>query len=711
MQNGNTARTGIVSQNLRSARRGGPLGWRGQVRTTMDPVNATSTPPTINDPLTAALARWRQQVERDLKGAPFEKRLVTRTPEGIALQPLYTRADLPADWDDAAQPGEAPFRRGLRSVSATAPARRLQQIQRADATAFNAALRAALMNGQDAVVVPGPGAEVGGWHPADLDDLRTALAGVDLHAVPVHFVGDDDPLPAAALLLAWARATGFDPAKLTGSVAVDVIASAARAGAAPVEWAAAFEGVAGWLKWTSTHAPALKSVLIDATVWSDAGATATQELAFALAALVDNLRELGARGLAPETVLAGLLVRFGVGPRFFMEIAKFRAWRLLLAKVLAASQADVQAAAGSAVHASTGRWNKTRLDAQVNILRATTEGLSAVLGGVDGVDIAAFDEPAGAPSPLAERIARNLHTLLNEEFGFAVPGDVAGGSWYVEKLTDDLARQAWKLFREVETHGGLRAALAEGWVQAQITGSVETRDRDYATRRSGLIGSNLFPNARDVLPAAMPTGSPRVKSCVSARVWPDCLTGAVAALREGVSVANAVRDGAKPIATVSFTPVLGYRAAAPFERLRAASAQFALDHGRTPQAFLARLGPVKQHKPRADFSAGFLAVAGFALTGREAHETAEAAAVAAIASGAEVVVICSTDETYPELVPPLAAAVKAANPRVQVVLAGQPQDAALAAAFRSAGVDEFIHVRADVPATLGRLLKAVGANL
>ena len=657
--------------------------------------------------LDAALAAWRSQIDKDLKGADFNRRLVTRTPEGIALQPLYTRANLPASISTREKPGEAPFRRGLVNQPTC---RKLQSIRRPDPAAFNTAIKHALMNGQDAVVLPHVDTAGSDWSPHQLDDLTTALADVELTAVPVHLRTGADPLPAAALYLAHAKARGMATEELSGSVAADPIGESARSGSAPTDDAALLNNLDGWTQWCASHAPGLRTIAINATVWSDAGANATQELGFALATMAEYLREFAGRELDGLTVLRHSLVTFGVGPKFFTELAKFRAWRVVVSKLLVGLGEDPMTAQGMAVHAQVGAWNKSQLDVHANMLRSTTEALSAIVGGVDGLQVPSFDEVLSEHSVMGERIARNLHAIIGEEFGFSNTQDAGGGSWYIENLSDSLARGAWDVFREIEKQGGMRAALKADWPQSQVQAVVASRESDFAVRKSGMIGTNSFPNLRDRLSETTSAGSTACSvglDSVDARAWPECLSAAVAAIRDGVAVAEATPAPAKPIAMTTFTPAVPYRAAAVFETLRRRAQKIENERGRDLTALMLKMGPVKQHKPRAEFATEFVSVGGFAPSAKQTFATASEAAMTAIESDADVAVICSTDETYPELVPEIARAIKAAKPAMQIVLAGLPREEAMVECFRSAGVDEFIHVRAHVPDVLGRLLTAL----
>jgi len=633
-------------------------------------VSTTSTAPL--DALNEASARWKKTVEAELKGVPFEKKLVTRTPEGIALQPLYTRADLAGLADVTSAPGTAPYLRGTRPLGYKAGGWEVaQEIPASDPVAFNKALLADLMGGQDSVALTAAGAGLSGVSIKSLQDLEKAIAGVELAVLPVHLRSAVNVAGLGADYLALVNARGVAASALSGSVTADPLASWVRNGCVEGGLAPAIAAVLAWSGTAAVTAPRLHTVGIDATVWADAAGTSTQELAFALAAVSEYLRAFAAQGVTAATVAPRLRFSFAMGPQFFIEVAKLRAFRPLLTRVLVAFGAAPTAAGGVAVHATTGRWNKTLLDAHVNMLRVTTEALSAVLGGVDSLHVAPYDELTGASDTISRRIARNVHVLLAEEFGMTLTADPAGGSFYVEKLTDELGRKAWALFQDIESKGGLIAALKAGYPQSLVQKSAADKSAAIASRRMGIVGTNLFPNLKE----------------------------------KPLSAAPAPAVGAAP----DITPLPACRASAEIETLRFAADAFAKRTGAGPKVFLAKMGPVIQHKPRADFSAGFFAVGGFEPLGKLSFDTAEAAAQAAAASGAAIAVLCSTDDTYPELAPVFARTLKAAKPDITVILAGLPADAAVVASFREAGFDDFIHVRANFTGMLANLLKKIGA--
>lgn len=628
------------------------------------------TKETITDELGARIAAWRKTVEAELKGVPFEKKLVTRTPEGVALNPLYTRLDLAGVASADTVPGTRPFVRGVKLFGYKKNSWSVaQESVVSSPEEFNRVLLADLMAGQNSAVMP---AGAACYSEAE---LAAALKGVALAAIPVHFDAGVKVDGAASSYLKLVRERGLDTRQLTGSVTLDPLASWACRGGLPVSLDKAFDDLAVWVKLAAKDAPAVRTVGLDATTWADAGGTAVHELAFALAAASATLGALADRGVSVQHAASKIQCRFAIGPQFFMEIAKFRALRGLWSRLLKGYGIEPTADLMPAVHARTGRWNKTVHDAHVNMLRVTTEALSAVLGGVESLHIAPYNEVSGETDEISRRIARNVHVLLAEEFSFTEVADAAGGSWYVEKLTDELARKAWALFQEIESGGGFCAALRAGKPQAMVAKAAEEKSAALDQRRAGLIGTNLFPNLAEKVLAV------KTSSC-----------GCKSAAKEE-----------------AITPAVPVRAAAKFEKLRAAAKSMEARTGKPPQIFVARMGPVKQHKPRADFTLGLFSVGGFKALGKTAYADAAEAARAAAESGAPIAVLCSTDDTYPELVPVFAKTLKELAPGVTVVLAGLPAEKETVAAFQAAGVDEFIHVRTNVRETLEKFLTKIGA--
>ena len=638
---------------------------------------------TADAALTAAKDNWRRNVEAELKGASFEKKLLTRTFEGVTLQPLYTRADIASRPEHAAMlsrpAGSTPYLRGTRASGYAAKSWEVaQEIAAPDAREFNRRLREDLMGGQDAaVIVSRSTARPDGIDIADTTSLGVALDGIELAVLPVHIDAGVDATALGAALLKLGSEKLESTEELAGSVTADPLANWAAGGGLAASYSDALDALASWTKNAASAAPSLRTIGVDGRLWAETGGTAVHELACALSATVEYLRELQVRGVPLAVSVPRLVVTLSSGPQFLMETAKFRAWRPLLARVVAAMGGDATLSGWATVHASTTRWNKTRLDPHVNMLRVTTEAFAAVLGGVDALHIAPYDAIAGDKASgdgVSRRIARNVHALLAEEFGATAPADPAGGSWCIESLTDELARKAWAQFQTFEKLGGFSAALRAGEPQKLVAAAAAEKAQAFGARRSGLVGTNLFPNLKETSLPPAPANAP-----------------------------------GQPVTKEIIAAVTPFRAAAGFEALRDASAAYAARTGARPRVFVAKMGPVLQHKARADFAAGFFAPGGFELLAKKSFATAAEAAEAAAASGAPIAVLCSTDDTYPELVPGFAAALRASRPEMTLVLAGLPADAAVRDAFSAAGIDLFIHLRAPVEETLASLLKKIGA--
>lgn len=668
-----------------------------------------------SEALSAALAHWKSIVISELKGASFDQKLVTRTIEGVELQPLYSRADLMGLPDLKSAPGSPPFLRGVRANGINGCSWEIaQEIEAKSPVEFNNAILVGLMHGQNSVVLPPARlASETGVMFSDLRALSAALAGVDLSAVSVHQRAGADAWPSAALYLALIQERSMASEHLRGSILADPLSNWANAGQLANSLGRYYDSLASWVKWAAARAPLLQTVGVNAGIWGDAGGTAVQELAFALATATEYLRELEQRGVPLDMAAEKMSFQFSIGSQFFTEIAKFRALRPLWARILVSFGVDVNLTSCASLHAVTCRWNKTLLDPHVNMLRVTTEALSAVLGGCDRLHIGPYNEVTGITDAVSRRVACNVHTILADECGFTQPADPAGGSWYVEKYTDELARKAWALFQDIERQGGFAAALHEGTPQRLVEKVATEKTDAVGTRRLRLIGTNLFPNLKEkplVISGAieqLPTTSITQGFVPAGADWPAHLEAAINAI-----IGGSVLDQPTSLAVTELVikKVIPWRASAGYERLREASNAYFLDTGKRPQVFIAKMGAAVQHKARADFSAEFFSAGGFEVLDKHNFETAEAAATAFANSGASIAVLCSTDETYPVLVPVFASSVKVAHQGINtVVLAGLPAEPALVASYIAAGIDEFLHVRTNAYDLLAKLLKQNGA--
>ncbi|MER2556065.1 MAG: methylmalonyl-CoA mutase family protein [Candidatus Competibacter denitrificans] len=699
--------------------------------------------PTFNEFPPTPYEEWRKAIDKILKGAPFEKRLITKTYEDIDLQPMYRQEDIAGLPHLDGLPGFTPYLRGATPMGyATTSWDVAQEMPYSTPAAFNAALKADLERGQNAVnivldrpTLAGVDADQaeaddvgkGGLSISSVADLAAALEGVDLEKTPVYIQASTSALTFTALLAGLVKQQGKSLDKVRGAIGMDPLGQLARDGRLPRDLDGIYEVMAQLATWAKNNAPQLRTITVQGHPYHNGGASATQELAFALATAVDYLRALQARGLSIDDAAPRFRFALSIGSNFFMEIARLRAARVLWAKIIQAFGGNAESQK-MRLHARTSAWNQTVYDPHVNLLRATTEAFSGAVGGCDSLHISPFDELLRVPDEFARRVARNTHTVLREESHVTKTVDPAGGSWYVENLTDAVARKTWGIFQEVEKQGGMAKALEAGWPQNQVADTASKRAANIAKRKDIFVGTNMYPNMKEtrIEPApvdawavqnerkealkavrAKASGNKQAALDTLAKGGANAVESAISAAAAGATlgeIAQAARTNAKPGPTIN--SIRAERGAQAFERLRQVTESFAAHTGQPPQVFLATMGPLTQHKGRADFTTAFLGVGGFETIYPSGFDTPDAAAQAALASNAKAVVICSTDATYPDIVPTLAQTLKKANPDVTVLLAGYPAEHV--EAFKAAGVDDFIHLAANCQSLLTTLQKKMG---
>lgn len=662
-------------------------------------------------------ALWRSLTEKVLGGVPFDKKLVVKTPEGIAVEPIYGPDALEGLALADTVPGRFPYVRGTRPEGYRSGAWQIcQRLPYPTAEEFNAAAARDLSRGQDALVITFDRAGRQGMDPADRGgdggtsistqaDFDAAVKGLDLSEVAVHVEAGVAAPAAAQMLFAQAKAP------VSGSVLMDPVALLATEGYVPMTLDRVWDVMAAHVKHVDTLGPGFRSVGVDVSWSGGAGGHAVFDLAMMLASAAETFRALQERGISPDLAASKALVRFSVGTDFFMETAKFRAARGLWAHLVRACGGG-EDAAKLVQHAQTSVWEQSGLDPYVNLLRATSEAFSAVVGGVDGLTVDPFDAVAGLPNEFSRRIARNIQLVLRDEAHLTEVVDPAGGSWLVETLTQELSKRAWALFQEIEGKGGLIGMLRDGSLREELLKIAAEKKLKLARRQAVKVGVNQYANleeksleirtpalddvAHEAKKRIEKLKATRDETAVRARLK-ELAGDAVPAmpcqvLSQGATLGE-VMEALGAGETARVVPVKLDRLTEGYERLRENMALYVAEHGAAPKIYMAQMGPVRQHKIRSDFSAEFLKPSGFEIVAEGSHDTAEAAAAAAVASGAAATVICSTDDTYPELVPVFAKAVKAADPKVQVLVAGLLPD--FVEAFKAAGVDEFIHLRAN----------------
>jgi methylmalonyl-CoA mutase len=549
---------------------------------------------------------WEEAIRKDLKGTDYAKKLIWQTGEGLAVKPYYRAEDIVGLDLPAAAPGDFPYLRGDRP---SGDWRIREEIDAADPEQANHAAHHAVIAGAEEIAFRNVAVK-------NASDLGLLLANLD--EIPVHFQSADEPLLRLLIERLKARprlapvSTGFNP-----RTNLDFAAKAA--GAAP-------------------------SALIPFTLHGDeleaAGATAVEEVGFTLAAAIDFLSEMQARNADMNRAAACIAFDFSIGANFFFQIAKFRAFRLLWSRVVE-SFGGSHESARARIHARTSRWNKTVYDPHVNILRGTTEAISAILGGADSLTVAPFDECYKEPDDASRRLARNTQILLKQEALLSRVADPGGGSYAIEVITDFLAREGWKTIQHIEAAGGYRKAQADGIVTRALVQSMAAREKEVISRRRVFTGTNQYANRSEK-----------------------------ALDRIDVSRSSSGRRGARI-----------------YEQIRLRTERHAAATGQTPRVLLAEIGDAKMRSARSAFAGNFFACAGFDIVTQRFATPAEIATV-----DAKLIVLCSSDPEYSALARDLIAKLKAHKRKTPVLIAGNPEDAEQ---MRAAGVADFVHIRTN----------------
>lgn len=680
---------------------------------------------------------WRALAESSLNGVPFEKKLVTHTYEGIDLQPVYTREDQLGEGDASGLPGWPPFVRGSAALGAVAEGWDLRQEHSSpQQAAANEAILADLEGGVTSLLLVLDRAARAGFDPDDgravdltgrgglmayhVDDLDRALADVHLTMVGVSIEAGAAFIPAAALLVAlWLRRQ-LSPDEVSGAFNADPLAVLAREGQLPMTVETALAQMSDLAAWTSENYPQVTAVSVDTSPYHHAGATAAQDLAIAMATAVQYLRAMTDSGMAIDAAAKQILFRISLGTHHFLSIAKLRAGRKLWAQVVEACGGSPESAA---MHVHTRLSNRvlTQHDPYVNLLRNTVGVFAAGIGGADAITSIPFDYATGQPDDFSRRVARNTGLLLQEEAHLHRVIDPAGGSWFLEQLTHQIAEKAWEVFQEIERQGGIVASLESGWVAEQIDSAFSPRAKDIATRKEGITGVSEFPDLDEERIVHPPPDPQELRADAALRVdalrnelvslslvssATDVMAAAAQAAEDGATLGQLAEALGFHSQSTNVTPLETHNFAKPFEELRDAGDAWQAIHGRRPSIFLANMGHISHHTARATYSKNFFEAGGFEVLTNEGFLDADASVQAFAESGSGIAVICSSDKLYPEFVPEVAPKLKAAGART-VVLAGKPGPNE--EAWRAAGVDRFIFISCDVLATLRELLEEEGA--
>ena len=595
--------------------------------------------------------QWEETIKADLKGADYEKKLVWRTGEGFNVKPYYRAEDLQNLSYLNVLPGEFPFVRGNKKGQNLWEIR--QEVKVSSAKEANATALDALAKGVDAV-----GFTISPKSKATEMDLDQLLKGIDLSKQPLYFEAGVN----SAAILEYLAANGA----VKGGVFFDPCGRLACSGTYFGQKSFPRQMLVELISASESMAEC-RVIGVDGSLFQNAGATLVQELAFSLAAGNEYLTQLTEAGFDAAKVAQKMAFRFAIGPNYFMEMAKFRAARLLWARIVDAWKPGSGSSAAMYIHGVTASWNMTQYDAHVNMLRTTTEAMSAALAGVDAISVLSFDAAFKVSDRFSERIARNQQIVLKEEAWLDKVADPAAGSYYIENLTHSMVEAAWPLFCKIDEMGGFLAALTSGFIQQQVGESAAGKRDALAKRKAILLGTNQYANTGETLLSRLEMPAIGV-----------CCTFSEEALVK---------------------PIQPFRLAESFEALRLKTER----SGKKPKVFLLTIGNLAMRKARAGFSLNFFAVAGFEIIDNNGFETINEGVEAAVKAGADIVVLCSSDDEYATYAPQ---AVEALRGKALFVLAGYPKEQV--ETLKAAGVENFIFAGQNVLSALESFQSKLG---
>ena len=587
---------------------------------------------------------WMAKINADLKGADFSKKLVWRTNEGFNVMPFYRKEDIEGLYTIGSLPGEFPFVRGTRDNNDWLIR---QQILGETPQEINDHARHSIDRGVESI-----GIKL--CKDFKASDLETILKDIDICKIEVNIsCCPGKAAEVAEALVAYVKAHGAAEC-FRGAVEFNPFKRLLRHGL-PFPKSISEEAVKVYN--TVKEIKGIKCFMVDSFMLNNAGAYISQELGYALAWGAQWMTMLTEAGLKPCEANARIKFNMGISSNYFMELAKFRAARMLWAEIVKAYNPESDECCKINVHAVTSQFNQTIYDAHVNLLRSMTETMSAALAGVDSIETLPFDMQYKQPDEFSERIARNQQLLLRSESHL---DKVVGGSYYIETLTASIAEQAWKLFLETQEAGGFEALLTKGEIQGKVNESGIKRHTDVARRKEILLGTNQYPNFNE-------KALDKIEKC-------GCSCGCGE---------EKPADGA--VAALNFD-----RAASQFEQLRLDTERSA----KRPKVFMLTIGNLAMRLARAQFSANFFGCAGYEIIDNIGFNTVKDGVDAAMEKGADIVVLCSSDDEYAQFAPE---AYKELNGRALFVVAGAP---ACMDDLKAQGIEDFIHVRVNVLETL-----------
>ncbi|MDZ7716759.1 MAG: methylmalonyl-CoA mutase family protein [Balneolaceae bacterium] len=641
---------------------------------------------------------WEEVIKKDLRGADYKEKLKWETGEGIKALPFYRREDL----EDLNIPRKIFQEKNEWQIR--------QPIFDQKIDDANSAAKQAIDRGADGVSFKTHARYTDGMLGGDLEgtaiqsqqDFDELVSGMDLAKTSIHIDGGMLSPIFAAMLHNTCHSNSIDTLSVNGSLMYDPFAFILKNGCLPKDEQQFISETAQLAAFSKQHLPGLRSLAVDARIFHNSGSTIAEELGFALATGSEYLARLTDIGMKPSEVAKTIHFNFSIGSSYFLEIAKFRAARILWQKILQAYGVEKQE---MYIHGSTSTWNKTIFDPYVNMLRSSTEGMSAAISGCDAITVNPFDATFDQPDELSQRVARNQQIIFKEEAYLNKVSDPAAGSYYVEQLTDKIAEAAWNCFQEVETQGGMLQSIKDRYIQITIEESRKQQDQKIASRGRIFVGTNQYPNPEEEISPDRKDKYQTVslnESNAEIQIDNNSFMSSLAkALQNGALMGDLVPT-LFDIDRLDIRPLRPYRGAQAFEELRLATQQ----HSKTPKVLNVPMGDKKMRKARSAFSNNFFGCVGYDMEDPIGYESIDEIVSAIEKHQPDIVVLCSSDDEYPKLVSELTKKIESTDQKPVLVLAGYPKEHI--EEFEKAGVDEFIHAKCNVLETLKRFQQKLG---
>lgn len=653
-------------------------------------------------------AEWKAEIEKDLKGGDIGK-LDWKPYEGFSVSPFYTEEDLQdVSYLTGQYPGAFPYARG--NGTADNDWNINEYIIAGSVKEANVLALKSLGTGAQSLtfVCEAGDGYISGIPVQSVRDMSSLLKNIPIEKAPVHFKCGTAAAGILALFIIEAGKRGLGKMTLRGSVDADPLKHLALSGSFPGDERGTFEELRSVISYLENNMPSYRALEVSGHHFHDSGASAVQELAFTLASGVEYLDRLTSLDMSVDRITSHMSFSFSIGSDYFMEIAKLRAARLLWASIVEAYGARKEPAEKMIIKTKTSSWNMTVFDPYVNMLRGTVEAMAAAIGGCESLEVLPLDSVYERPGEFSRRLARNTQLILKHESYLDRVADPSGGSYYIERLTDSLADSAWELFRRVEGTGGLVYALKSGLVQEEIRKTRTERDRDIASGKTTLLGTNQYPDLREkghgkrgplVPTKPLRSGDRKLGGEFSIKEYIEYLA-------EKKSYLGDILPDNPETGDVQVEPIRPYRGAEPFEDLRLAALAHKKETGATPSVFLLPVGNPSMRNARAAFAANFFGCAGFKILDNPGFDSADKGVKTALRSKSRIVVICSSDKEYTELAPGICAGIKEKDAGIKVIVAGNPKDHV--EELKAAGVDGFVHARSNALEVLGKYQEIYG---